>query len=67
MAGDNDFVKNPAGIVLNINRTEIQQARELKAIRKAKILEDAKLKEDVKELKNEMIDIKDMLTQLLEK
>lgn len=66
--GHGDLARDPkSGAVLNINRTEIQNARELKRARKLKKQEEENLKATVEDLQNEMSDIKQLLSQLVEK
>jgi len=48
------------GAIININRSELEQAREAKRLRKAKDQEFAQMKNDID-------DIKKMLTQIAEK
>lgn len=48
------------GAIININRSEIEQAREAKRLRKAKEHEFEQMKSDIN-------DIKKMLTQIAEK
>ena len=66
--GQPDLARDPkSGAILNINRTEIQKAREQKRLRKLRKQEEDNLKETVSKLENEMSDIKQMLSQLIEK
>lgn len=63
-----DFARDPeSGAIININRTEIQNAREAKKHRKRKAQEERNLKEKVNSLENDMRDIKSLLSQLVEK
>jgi uncharacterized FlaG/YvyC family protein len=55
------------GAILNINRTEIEAARERKALRQKKKQEEQELKQTVDHLQNEVSEIKDMLTKIVEK
>jgi malate/lactate dehydrogenase len=55
------------GVILNINKTEIQNAREQKRLRKLKEKEEAELRESVSKLENEVGEIKDLLSKLVEK
>jgi hypothetical protein len=66
--GHADLVRDPkSNAVLNINKSEIQNAREAKKIRQQKMREEQELKETVDTLKEEMNDIKSLLSQLVEK
>jgi uncharacterized FlaG/YvyC family protein len=66
--GHADLVRDPkSNAVLNINKSEIQNAREAKKIRQQKLREEQELKETVDTLKEEMNDIKSLLSQLVEK
>ena len=56
-----------SGAILNINRTEIQNAREVKRIRQLKKQEEKHLKEKVDRLEKDMSDIKSLLSQIVEK
>tara|TARA_B110000444_G_C18822368_1_gene588417 strand:- start:378 stop:584 length:207 start_codon:yes stop_codon:yes gene_type:complete len=59
--GHNGYVKdNSTGIVLNVNKEEVQAARDRKAAKQ-------KERDDINNLKNEVNDIKHMLTQIIEK
>lgn len=48
------------GAIININTTEINEARERKALRQ-------KEKQELQDLKNDVADIKRLLTQLIER
>lgn len=66
--GFNDLVRDPTtGAILNINKSEIETAREQKRLRKQKELEEAELRESVSKLENEMGEIKNLLSRLVEK
>ena len=54
------YVKDENGAVLNINKEEIEAAKKRKAQRLSQ-------KKELSELKNEVGDIKKMLTQIVEK
>lgn len=54
-----------SGAILNINKTEIQKARERKSKQQAQLDEYEELKSDVSQLKNDIGDIKDLLTKLV--
>tara|TARA_B100000214_G_scaffold279175_1_gene208957 strand:- start:3809 stop:4030 length:222 start_codon:yes stop_codon:yes gene_type:complete len=59
--GHEGYVKNPNdGVVLNVNTEEIQAAKKRKALRKQQ-------EEDINSLKNEVSDIKNMLSKIIEK
>lgn len=63
-----DLARDPSsGAILNINRTEIQNAREAKRIRQQKAQEEKNLKETVDKLESEMADIKRLLSTIVEK
>jgi len=66
--GTNDFVRdNETGAVVNINRTEVQAARERKRLWKEDQAKRASLENDVNSLKKEMSEIKGLLSQIVEK
>ena len=66
--GTNDFVRdNDTGAVVNINRTEVQAARERKRLWKEDQAKRASLENDVNSLKKEMSEIKGLLSQIVEK
>lgn len=66
--GTNDFARdNVTGAVVNINRSEIQAARERKRLWKEEQAKRATLENDVDSLKKEMSEIKGLLSQLVEK
>ena len=54
------YVKDENGAVLNMNKEEIEAARKRKAQRLSQ-------EKEISELKNEVSDIKKMLTQIVEK
>jgi hypothetical protein len=56
-----------SGAILNINKTEMQKARDRKHKQQAQIAEYEELKSDVSQLKNDIGDIKDLLTKLVDK
>tara|TARA_B110000908_G_C10244161_1_gene447840 strand:- start:1611 stop:1841 length:231 start_codon:yes stop_codon:yes gene_type:complete len=56
-----------SGAILNINKTEIQKARERHARQQTQLDEYEELKSDVSQLKNDIGDIKDLLTKLVDK
>ena len=66
--GFNDLVRDPTtGAILNINKSEIETAREQKRLRRQKELEEAELRESVSKLEDEMSEIKNLLSRLVEK
>lgn len=63
-----DFARDPeSGAILNINRTDIQNAREQKRLRQMKRLEEQKLKAKVDKLENDISDIKSLLSTIVER
>ena len=59
--GHEGYVKNTeTGVVLNVNKVEIEAARKRKALKKQQ-------EEDINSLKNEVSDIKNMLNKIIEK
>ncbi len=63
-----DFVRDAeSGAVININRGEIQKAREQKRLRQLKQAEEKQLKAEVESLKTDINDIKSMLSAIVEK
>lgn len=55
------FVKNSdTGVILNINKSEIEQARERKRLRKQK-------DQELEDIKNDIRDLKEMVLKLIEK
>ena len=59
--GHEGYVKNTeTGVVLNVNKTEIEAAQKRKALKKQQ-------EEDINNLKNEVSDIKNMLGKIIEK
>lgn len=56
-----------SGAILNINRVEIQNAREAKRLRQAKKQEERNLKDKVDKLEQDMSDIKALLSTIVEK
>lgn len=56
-----------SGAILNINRVEIQNAREAKRLRQAKKQEERNLKDKVDKLEKDMSDIKALLSTIVEK
>jgi hypothetical protein len=66
--GFSDLVRDKkTGAVININSTESDLARQRKYNWRAQLQEQEQLKSDVDQLKNDMSDIKDLLTKLVEK
>ena len=59
--GHEGYIKNTkTGVVLNVNKAEIEAARKRKALKKQQ-------EEDINNLKNEVSDIKNMLNKIIEK
>ena len=59
--GETNLVRdNDSGAILNINHSELENARKRKALRRQQ-------NEDINNLKKEVSDIKNMLTQIIEK
>ena len=58
--GHHGYVRDNTGVILNTNQEQIDAARKRKAERK-------KQENEINELKNEVGDIKKMLTQIVEK
>lgn len=56
-----------SGAILNINRVEIQNAREAKRLRQMKKQEEKNLKDKVDKLEKDMSDIKALLSTIVEK
>tara|TARA_B100000768_G_scaffold173305_1_gene182421 strand:+ start:3041 stop:3259 length:219 start_codon:yes stop_codon:yes gene_type:complete len=68
VSGHSDLARDPiSGAIININRDEITTARERKKTRAKKDREDKQLKADVRNLQNELGDIKQLLAQIVEK
>lgn len=66
--GYENLARDPkTGAILNINKREIQNAREQKRVRKQRLQEQEQLKETVDKLENEMQEIKSLLSQIVEK
>jgi len=65
--GSDHLVSPQKGIYLNINNDEIEAARYRKRIRKEKESEMDRVKNSVNELKNDVGEIKSLLTKLAEK
>ena len=63
-----DFVRDAeSGAVININRGEIEKAREQKRLRQLKQAEEKQLKAEVESLKTDINDLKSMLSAIVEK
>ncbi len=59
--GETNLVRdNNSGAILNVNHSELENARKHKALRRQQ-------NEDINNLKTEVSDIKKMLTQIIEK
>ena len=55
------------GAILNINRNEVEAARERKKLRKQQERELEGMKETVHDLKNEMNEVKELLNRIAER
>lgn len=65
--GENGLVRDPnSGAILNINSTEIQQARKRKKLWREQQEKAILLESEVSSLKEEITEIKGMLKQILE-
>ena len=65
--GSQSFARTQSGAIININKDELSSARSRKIQQKRKEREDKQLKADVETLQNEISDIKQLLTQIVEK
>lgn len=66
--GHNDLVRDQrTGAILNINKDEIQTARERKMLRKQQRQEEEQLKQTVEKLETDVKEIKSLLSQIAEK
>lgn len=66
--GHNDLARDPnTGAIMNINSDKIRQSRERKKIARQKIKEEQELKAKVEGLESDISDMKNMLSQLIEK
>ena len=66
--GHSNLVRDPkSGAIININKDELSSARSRKIQQKRKEREDKQLKADVRNLQNELGDIKQLLAQIVEK
>jgi hypothetical protein len=66
--GHSNLRRDPnSGAIININKDELSSARSRKIQQKRKEREDKQLKADVETLQNEISDIKQLLTQIVEK
>ncbi len=62
------YVKDTnSGAILNINRNEVEAARERKKLRKQQERELEGMKETVYDLKNEMNEVKELLNKIAER
>jgi tetrahydromethanopterin S-methyltransferase subunit B len=62
------YVKDTrTGAILNINRNEVEAARERKKLRKLQEQELEEMKETVHDLKNEMSEVKQLLNKIAER
>ena len=61
------YVKDTiSGAILNINKNEVEAARERKKLRKQQEQEIKDMKETVHHLKNEMSEVKELLNKIAE-
>tara|TARA_A100001201_G_scaffold11321_1_gene15109 strand:+ start:195 stop:425 length:231 start_codon:yes stop_codon:yes gene_type:complete len=66
--GEVGFVRDMnTGAILNINRNEVEAARERKKLRKLQEQELEEMKETVHNLKNEMSEVKQLLNKIAER
>jgi hypothetical protein len=66
--GHSDLARDPnTGAILNINSDKIRQSRERKRLMRLKKKEDEQLKAKVEGLESDISDMKNMLSQLIEK
>jgi hypothetical protein len=66
--GHPDLARDPeTGAVLNINSDKIRQSRERKRLMRLKKKEEEQLKAKVEGLESDISDMKNMLSQLIEK
>ena len=62
------YVKDTiSGAILNINKNEVEAARERKKLRKQQEQELEIMKETVQDLKNEMNEVKELLSKIAER
>jgi hypothetical protein len=63
-----DFARDAeSGAIININRSEIQLARDQKKLRQRKMQEEKNLKDKVDRLEKDLGDIKSLLSIIVEK
>lgn len=55
------------GVVLNINKEEIRQARERRKLKQQQSIQEKNLKDKVDKLEQDMSDIKNLLSQIAER
>lgn len=66
--GHSDLARDPnTGAVMNINSDKIRESRERKRIIRERIKEEQELKAKVEGLESDISDMKNMLSQLIEK
>ena len=66
--GHGDLARDPdTGAIVNINSKKIQESRQRRNIRRQRLQEQEELKAKVENLEYDISDIKDMLSQLIEK
>lgn len=65
---DGEWVRDvDTGVVLNINKEEIRQARERRKLRQQQSIQEKNLKDKVDKLEQDMSDIKNLLSQIAER
>lgn len=66
--GHGDLARDPnTGAIVNINSKKIQESRQRRNIKRQRLQEQEELKAKVENLEYDISDIKDMLSQLIEK
>jgi len=66
--GHGDLARDPnTGAIVNINSKKIHEARQRRIIKRQRLQEQEELKAKVENLEYDISDIKDMLSQLIEK
>lgn len=65
---DGEWVRDvDTGVVLNINKEEIRQARERRKLKQQQSIQEKNLKDKVDKLEQDMSDIKNLLSQIAER
>ena len=63
-----DLMRDPkSGAIISINKSDMDKVRRAKQLRREQETQQALLRDDVDNLKNEIQDIKSLLTKLVEK